>query len=176
MGSILVTMQKREDAGKIADIIRRSGIWEDILILGTGSEVLRKIEDMEISLVICTRRMPDMGYEELFEYLPAHVSMLLLTRNLDTDIFSSNIILLQIPFKSADLINSIRMLLPEQYGRRSKKQTSRSEDDRLAIDKAKKILMERNNMTEPEAYRYLQKNSMDTGRTIKETAQMILAF
>ena len=29
-------------------------------------------------------------------------------------------------------------------------------------------------MTEPEAYRYLQKNSMDMGRTLSETAQMIL--
>lgn len=176
MGSILVTMPKREDAGKIAEIVRRSGIWEDILVLDTGSEVLRHIEDMEISLVICTRRLKDMGYEELYEYLPSHVSMLLLSRNMDTDIFSSNIILLQIPFKPADLINSIRMLIPAEYGRRSKKQALRSADDRLTIDKAKKILMERNSMTEPEAYRYLQKNSMDTGRSITETAQMILTF
>jgi response regulator NasT len=36
--------------------------------------------------------------------------------------------------------------------------------------------MERNNMTEPEAYRYLQKNSMDMGRTLLETAYMILSL
>jgi response regulator NasT len=31
-------------------------------------------------------------------------------------------------------------------------------------------------MTEPEAYRFIQKTSMDTGRTMLETAQMILLF
>ena len=31
-------------------------------------------------------------------------------------------------------------------------------------------------MSEPEAFRYLQKNSMDFGRTMVESAQMILAM
>ena len=38
------------------------------------------------------------------------------------------------------------------------------------------LLMARNNMTEPEAYRYLQKNSMDMGRTLSETAHMIISM
>ena len=36
--------------------------------------------------------------------------------------------------------------------------------------------MERNGMTEPEAFRYIQKNSMDMGRTFVESAQMILTL
>jgi len=36
--------------------------------------------------------------------------------------------------------------------------------------------MDRNNMTEPEAYRYLQKSSMDMGRTMAETAHMLLTL
>jgi response regulator NasT len=36
--------------------------------------------------------------------------------------------------------------------------------------------MERNRMTEEDAHRYLQKCSMDSGTSIVETAQMVLAM
>ena len=176
MGAILVAMPKHEDSDRIADIIRRSDIWEEVFICDTGSEVLRRIEDMDISLVVCTRKLRDMGYEELYNYMPVSMNMLLLTKDVRTDLFSSNIIIVQIPFKTSDLVSSMRMLMPSGYRRRDGKKTSRSEGDKLTIDKAKRLLMERNNMTEPEAYRYLQKNSMDMSRTLSETAQMILAM
>lgn len=176
MGAILVAMPKQEDSGRIAQIIKGSDIWEEVFVCDTGSEVLRRIEDMDISLVICTRKMHDMGYEELFDYLPSSVNMLLLTKDIRIDLFSSNIIVLQMPFKSSDLMSSIRMMLPEGYRRTSRKPAMRSALDKQTIDKAKLLLMDRNNMTEPEAYRYLQKNSMDMGRTLSETAHMILSL
>ena len=36
--------------------------------------------------------------------------------------------------------------------------------------------MERNHMSESEAHRYIQKNSMDTGTNMVETARMILSI
>ena len=68
MGAILVAMPKHDDSERIARMIRGSDIWEDVFICDTGSEILRRIEDMDISLVLCTRRMCDMGYEELYNY------------------------------------------------------------------------------------------------------------
>ena len=174
MGAIIVALPKHDDSCRIAEIIKHSDIWEDLIICDTGSEVLRKIEDMDISLVVCTKKLREMGYEELYDYLPASVNMLLLAKDFSTEVFSSNIIVLQMPFRQSDLINSVRMLLPAGYRRTSKKPPERSGSDKQTIDKAKLLLMERNNMTEPEAYRYLQKNSMDMGRTLTETAQMIL--
>lgn len=50
----------------------------------------------------------------------------------------------------------------------------RSANEQLVIDKAKQIVMRRKELSEPEAYRYIQKNSMDTGRSIVESAQMII--
>ena len=176
MGAILVVMPKHDDSCRIADIIKRSDIWEEVYICDTASEVLRKIEDMDISLVVCTRRMRDMGYEELYNYLPANINMLLLTKNMEAGLYSGNIIMLSLPFKTADFVNSIRMQLPVSYRRTDRKKTVRSDGDRLTIDEAKRLLMDRNNMTEPEAYRYLQKNSMDMGRTMAETAHMILSL
>jgi len=38
------------------------------------------------------------------------------------------------------------------------------------------LLMIRNNMTEEEAHRYMQKTSMDSGTGLTDTAQMILSM
>ena len=66
----------------------------------------------------------------------------------------------------------------ERSRRKSRQQIKkkRSDEEQKLIDQAKKLLMERNGMSEPEAFRYLQKNSMDFGRTMVESAQMILAM
>ena len=176
MGAILVAMPKHDDSDRIARIIKHSDIWEEVISCDTGSEVLRRVEDMDISLIVCGRRLKDMGYEELYGYLPSNVNMLLLSKDMNMEMFSGNIIILQVPFRQSDLINSIRMLDPACYRRREKKPPQRSATDRQTIDEAKRLLMDRNSMTEPEAYRYLQKNSMDMGRTLTETARMILAL
>ena len=44
------------------------------------------------------------------------------------------------------------------------------------INQAKEVLMDKNNMSENEAHRYIQKSAMDSGRTMVETAEMILAI
>ena len=52
----------------------------------------------------------------------------------------------------------------------------RSEKEAAVIETAKQLLITRNNMTEDEAHRYLQKRSMDNGTDMVETAQMVLAL
>jgi response regulator NasT len=52
----------------------------------------------------------------------------------------------------------------------------RNEEEAATIAHAKGLLMDRNNMTEEEAHRYLQKHSMDNGTNMVETAQMVLAM
>ena len=65
-----------------------------------------------------------------------------------------------------------------QYNRWRKKQKNqrkeRPENDKKVITAAKELLMERNNMTESEAHRYIQKISMDSAVNMAETAQMII--
>jgi AmiR/NasT family two-component response regulator len=56
------------------------------------------------------------------------------------------------------------------------KPKERSEEEINLISEAKALLMERNNLTEEEAHRYMQKRSMDNGTGLTETAQMILSL
>ncbi|MCI8511907.1 MAG: CTP synthase [Lachnospiraceae bacterium] len=48
-----------------------------------------------------------------------------------------------------------------------------SAEEQGILRRAKALLMKRNHLSEPEAHRYLQKTSMDTGRTIVESAHMV---
>ncbi len=175
MGAILIGMPKHEDALRIADLIRNGGITEECMPCQTGSEILRKAEEYDASLVITIKHFSDMGYEEVVSYLPSSVSVLLLTKDSSLNPFAANVIRLLMPFKADDLISTVQMLLPYQpFYERKKRKSARPASEQKVIDEAKLVLMERNEMTEPDAYRYLQKSSMDSGRTLLESAQMVL--
>ena len=60
--------------------------------------------------------------------------------------------------------------------RRKYRPKRRSPKELKTINAAKAILMERNQMTEAEAHKYIQKLSMDSGNDLIETAEMILAL
>ena len=86
---------------------------------------------------------------------------------------------LSMPIKVHDLINTVEMMLQNMQRRRKKRHEAakqRSPEEKALIAKAKSLLMERNNMTEEEAHRYLQKSSMDSGTNMLETAQMVLTI
>lgn len=176
MGCIVVAMPKLEDAQRISETFRRRGV-EVNLACTMASEVLYEVQLHDDSIVICGTRLKDMGYLELAEYLPELADMILLTH--DTSMYNDrdNIVNMIMPFKTSDLISTINMLIMqhERVLRKKKdKPKPRNSADKADIDKAKLILMERNDMTEPEAYRYIQKCSMDSGTNMVETAQMIL--
>ena len=90
-----------------------------------------------------------------------------------------DIVRLCLPLKVHDLINTIEFMQASIIRRQKKKKKIpkiRSEKEQKIIDEAKKLLMERNSMTEEEAHRYMQKCSMDSGTNLVETAEMVFAL
>ena len=74
---------------------------------------------------------------------------------------------------------SFEMLFQAQIRRRKKLRSQprkRSPEEQKIIDDAKHLLMERNNMSEQEAFRYIQKCSMDSGNTMVESATMVMGI
>ena len=94
------------------------------------------------------------------------------------DCTDNDIVCLSMPVKSADLLDTVQMMT-HSYIRRKKRERNkpkiRTEQERTIINRAKVLLMDRNNMTEEEAHRYIQKTSMDSGTNIVEMAEMILS-
>ena len=92
---------------------------------------------------------------------------------------SRDIVFLELPLKVHDLVNTLEMMSGSILRQRKKRKAMhrrRSEEEKKMIDKAKKLLMERNHLTEEEAHRYIQKCSMDSGNTLVETAQMVFSL
>ena len=92
---------------------------------------------------------------------------------------NQNIVTVSMPIKVHDLIDTLQMMADAIARRRRKRKAvprGRSDEERALITQAKELLMERNNLTEEEAHRYIQKCSMDSGTNMVETAQMVLSI
>ena len=176
MASIIIAMPKAEDAKKISDLLKRYGIGNPE-ICTTAASALLQVNSRESGVVVFGSAMKDMHYSEFIEYIPENFEILLLAPLMELNNTPPGLMVITYPFKAADLLNTVEMQL-ENIRRRIKKKKSqpkkRSPEEQKYIDDAKALLMERNHLTEPEAFRYIQKCSMDSGTNLVETAQMIL--
>lgn len=178
MASVLISMSNAETAKKIASIIKRSGMLHDINICDTGAEILRIANDRDFGVVICERILRDMNYREIIELMPAFFGTIVLTKDASLEVINSNMVKLILPFRALDLINTVDMITENFYRSLKKKNEPirRSNEEKRIVDRAKHMLMDRNGLSEEEAFRYIQKSSMEQGRKMSETAQMILTL
>lgn len=177
MADIIVAFPKLDDAKNLRKLLARNG-YDVNMACDCGAQVIDAVNRLDGGIVICGYRFSDMYYRELNEYLPKGFQMLLLAspgRLAECDL--NSIVSLAMPFKVQDFLDTLGMMMV-QYNRWHKKQKSkpkgRSDHDLRAIAAAKELLMERNQMTEDEAHKYIQKLSMDSSTNLAETAEMIL--
>jgi len=177
--NIIVVLPKMEDARGIRDLLMKNG-FRVHAVCTTGSQVLSKTDELNDGIVICGYRLSDMMYSELHDCLPRGFDMLLMaSRGVLGECIGNDIVCLAMPLKVHDLINTVDMMSQaiERRRRRARlKPRERSPEEEALIREAKELLMNRNNMSEKEAYRYIQKCSMDSGTNMVETAQMVLAM
>ena len=176
MSSIIVVFPKKEIATNIRNILVRNGF--DVIGVGvTGAQAVQLADNLDDGIVVCGYKMKDMLYNELRDYLPGTIEMLLIAS--PEKYRTPGVISLSMPFKVFDLMNTIEMMA-QSIGRRRKKRRAelknRNPEQQALVKEAKSLLMERNNMTEEEAHRYLQKCSMESGVDLVETAQMVLSI
>ena len=179
MISIMIALPKLEDAKGIRSILVKNG-FPVTAVCTTGAQVLSQIDELSGGIVICGYKLKDMMYAELHECLPEGFEMLIMaSRNVMDDCLGNNIVCLAMPLKVHALLDTVSMMSQAIMRRRKKeklKAKERSEEETALIQEAKELLMERNNMTEEEAYRYIQKCSMDSSTNMVETAQMVLSM
>ena len=180
MATLIVAFPKLEEAKAVRNLLVRSG-YEVASACTSGAQAINMADRLSDGIIICGYKLSDnMLYSELYEYKPKSFEMLLVaSKNLWDDCQDNDIVCAAMPIKVNDLINTIEMMLQVQVRRRKKKRMQpkrRSPQEQKVIDDAKAILMEKNNMTEPEAFRYIQKCSMDSGNTMVESASMVIGI
>ncbi|MGC4019927.1 MAG: ANTAR domain-containing protein [Muricomes sp.] len=178
MSIIIIVLPKLEDAKKIRNILITHG-FENTVACKTAAHALIEVNKYSSGLVISGYKLPDMYYGELAGLLPDFFEMLLIGSASTVSAAESSIMAVTMPIRIHDLINTVEMQLYQierRFKKEKKKKKLRSEQDQNYIKNAKILLMERNHLTEEEAYRYIQKCSMDSATGMVETAQMILTL
>ena len=190
MSMILLAFPGEKTSKKIRSILMHKG-FDDVRIMSSGGEALRELSEHSAGLIICPVRMRDMDYTELIrrKSTPFYDVLLMDSAKNIYGRKEEDVVALTAPIKLTDLISTVDMMLSDveyAYSQEKKKKKrekerlraakKRSPEEQMILDNAKAYLMERNHLSEEEAFRYIQKNSMDMGRSMVETAQMILMF
>lgn len=179
MLSIIIAFPKIEDANNIKNLLLRNS-YDVNAVCTTGAQAISIANELDEGIVISGYRLSDMLYREINGYLPKGFEMLLIASPAKlSECSEGNIVSLSMPIKVQDLLNTLQ-LMTYNYMRRKKKEKNkprqRTEQEKEVIKKAKLVLMERNNMSEEEAHRYIQKSSMDSGTNLLEMAEMIISM
>lgn len=179
MSSIIVVFPKIEDAKSIRNLLMRYG-FTVTAVCCTGAQALSAIDGLHGGIVVCGYRFPDMMYDQLRENLPPKFEMLLLgSQGAISQCQGSGVLCVRMPLKAQDLIDTINMV-ERSLTRRRKKEREKPKvwdtKEQAVILEAKRLLMERNHMSEEEAHRYIQKTSMNNGTNMVETAEMVISI
>lgn len=167
MRNILIAYPSKDTALKLRALLEREGFHVSY-VCATGASVLNVAHDMSDGVVVCAEGLRDMSAGNIAEHLPADFDVIALTRG-DTDSFMSNLIYLPLPVDRDEFLNTVGVLANSVSGF-----TKRESDESEIISKAKLVLMETNGFTEMQAHKYLQKESMRTGKKIALLAQEII--
>ena len=118
-----------------------------------------------------------MPYTDILDNVEGRFEMLLVASKQKLLEDNRGVAMVEMPIKVRDFLNSVELMQNNIYAKlRRKKRVvhQRTEEEQSVIDEAKSVLMEKNNMSENEAHRYIQKSAMDSGRTMVETAVSVL--
>ncbi|MCR4739197.1 MAG: ANTAR domain-containing protein [Lachnospiraceae bacterium] len=180
MENIIIALPKRKESEKIGRILTSFGI-ETPVIYSSLPEILSASGKGEPGILIMGENLNNISYFEVCEYLPENYDVILLSEGINDRSIRDGVVGISIPFRPEELIKTIDIICSVHERRILKKQkhhsipfAGRSVKDKQIIDRAKRILMEKKDMEEPEAHRYLQKCSMDAGVSLVESAKKIL--
>lgn len=182
--NVLIVVRKPELTDQIKAILASRGYFVADAC-SSGMQGLRSAASHPVDVAIVGFSLPDMsGLEFAGDLLEkCDCSVLLLTPPDQMDYVKQqsggmDIVALQRPATAQAMLSALELM--QHYRSRIKKVSDEAQklrvdlDRRALAEKAKVALMHRLGMSEAEAWRYLQKRAMDTGRTLKDIAAQVL--
>lgn len=183
---ITIALQNEQAAEKIKYILQRSG-YSVANICTSGNETLRKVRSETPDILLINFNMPDItGLEAATIIGDENLCSVILfvstaQKEFCVDLVNDYDITLHTkPINKIALLSTIDTVL--QNRRRMSKlekelaSLKKGLDDRKTIEQAKGILMKRKSISEAEAYRRIQKMSMDTRVPMRDIARKIIAL
>ena len=176
MQTVIVAFESGANRAKIREILESEGEFS-CMACRSAAEVKRAAHKQHECIIVCGFKLADETCEELFHDLPDGCFMLMVGPQARLELSENEgIFKLQSPIRRGELLASVRMLAQfQRYVPKEKGPAKRGEEERRLIAQAKAVLMDRHGMTEEQAHRFLQKQSMDNGVKLTDTARLVLA-
>lgn len=171
MDRVVIAFSKDETADKLKRMLDGTE-YEVYAVCHSHSELIRCISDVDDILVIMGYKIGGFIADDIAQELSPGQKLMSIVKVENRDMLcNESIYVLSLPVNKQKLISSIE-IFTGVVERRSG--SNRDPEEKIIIDKAKLYLMERYNMTEYQAHRFIQKRSMDKGARFVDTARKIL--
>ena len=180
-GGVIVATGKIEASEKIKNILIEGG-YDVLDVCKSGNEVIMKSIQYSPELVILSYKLPDTTVMEIYDSLVGTCDFLVLASEPYLSIVSENmdVYYLPNPFSKSILLNSVNMIFQsrKKMAKLQKKveNLENKMEERKVIEKAKALLIKNKKITEEEAFRIIQKRSMNSGKKMIDIAKEILAL
>lgn len=165
---IIVVYPERETALSIRSLIQKNGFHvSHICSHGSTALELAGLLDGQ-GIIICPFFMSDMNAVDLAQKLPFGFDVVALSKN-GAQQYAGNLISLPVPIDTAEFLQTLSVLYSSKAGI-----THGSKNGGDCIAAAKQALMTANGFSEMQAHKFLQKESMKSGKPISLLAAEIL--
>jgi len=184
--TVMIAVPDKEAAHKIKLVLSRAG-YSITDICTSGNEALRRVRQAPPDVLLINFEMHDINGLDVAKIIGdenlCSVVLMLGSAQRDhatTTIADNDITLLLKPLNKLALLNTMDVVLQtrERMAKLSRKLEKAKEDleNRKIIEKAKGILMRKKYISEGEAYRRIQKMSMDNRVSMKQVAEQICEY
>ena len=173
MRQVIVAFERQSNCDRLREILEGSGEFSCV-VCRSAAQVKRAARKLRLDLVVCGFKLTDESCESLFYDLPQRCFMLMIAPQAQLDLCEAEGILkLQSPVRRSELLASVRLLAQLTAASHSYA-PGRSREERELVERAKQVLMGHSGMSEEQAHRFLQKQSMDSGARLADTARQVL--
>lgn len=170
-GNVLIVCGKSEVAGSMESTLIKEG-YHPVNCAHSANEARRQFFIVQPDLIIVSTPLPDeQGIDFVFDaHEKTSAGIIVMARpeqvsHMQDVLESTGAMILPKPLNRLTLIQSARFALSVRSSmvqlRSERDNLKKRMDERKIIEQAKWLLVEKLNMSEPEAFRYIQKKAMD---------------
>ena len=172
MDRVIVAFETEKTVQRVCETLTVAGIPVRSTC-HTASEVIRNVRFMGGGVVVCGAKLPDATADQLTYDLDALACVLVVAKPEQLDFCENpHLFRLSLPINASALAASVRML--SQLSEMNLSAQKPDADERQIIERAKALLQATHGITEPEAHRYLQNQSMKTREKMANVAARII--
>ena len=177
---ILVISANRDSAEKLSSFIYSNGFGHSRAV-SSGAETRRIFEVAEPDVAIIAGNLPDEdGVSlalDLSHFGSASIILTVSRQIYDDTVYTmknTGVIVLAKPLERSAFLQTMNLVVTTRQNAREVERLKKSMENRHLVEQAKWLLVQHEGLTEPQAHRQIQKESMDLRVSQREVALVVL--